>query len=65
MIAAPTPPVDVLFLTNNFPESTDDGQYDLDIGLLQDTTDRPAIKLAIAGRRHDGWYNLGKIHVQR
>jgi hypothetical protein len=47
------------------PESIADGQYELDIGVLEDQTDRTAVKLAIAGRRPDGWYNLGKINVQR
>ena len=47
------------------PERLADGEYDLDIGVLHDQTDRPAVKLAIVGRRPDGWYHLGKIHVQR
>ena len=47
------------------PEGLVDGEYDLDIGVQHDQTDRPAVKLAIAGRRPDGWYHLGKIHVQR
>jgi len=47
------------------PEGIADGQYDLDIAVVAEQSDQPAVKLAIAGRRPDGWYNLGKIHVQR
>jgi len=47
------------------PDSTAPAQYDLDIGILDERTNQPAVKLAIAGRRPDGWYSLGKIRVQR
>ena len=47
------------------PADTSEGQYDLDIGILEEQTDRPAVRLAIAGRREDGWYNLGTIRIQR
>ncbi len=47
------------------PPDTAAGQYDLQIGVLDEWTDEPSIKLAIEGRRPDGWYELGKISVQR
>lgn len=47
------------------PADTSEGQYDVDIGILEEQTDRAAVRLAIAGRREDGWYNLGTIRVQQ
>lgn len=47
------------------PADTPDGTYDLQIGVLDERFDEPAVKLAIEGRRSDGWYNLGKINVRR
>ena len=44
---------------------TEAGQYDLQLGILDETVAEPKIQLAIAGRRPDGWYNLGKIKVIR
>jgi hypothetical protein len=46
------------------PVDTATGQYDLQIGLLDERTDEPRIKLAIEGRQDDGWYDLGIINVQ-
>lgn len=47
------------------PPNTAPGQYDLQIGVLDEWTDEPCVQLAIEGRRPDGWYDLGKISVQR
>ncbi len=47
------------------PADTPDGAYDLHIGVLDERFDEPVVKLAIEGRRSDGWYELGRIHVQR
>jgi len=47
------------------PEDTVEGQYDLEIGILDERFDEPKVKLAIEGLRPDGWYGLGKIKVQR
>ena len=47
------------------PPDTATGQYDLQIGVLDERIDEPIVKLAIEGRRQDGWCNLGKISVQR
>ncbi len=38
--------------------------YQLQIGLLDPQTKLPKIKLAIAGRDEEGWYNLGRIAVR-
>jgi len=40
-------------------------QYELQIAILDERFDEPHVRLAIAGRRTDGWYPLGKINVQR
>jgi len=45
------------------PADTAPGEYDLDLGVLDERTDEPKVKLAIAGRGPDGWYHLGKIDV--
>jgi hypothetical protein len=47
------------------PADTAEGQYELQIGVLDERFDEPDVKLAIEGRRPDGWHNLGKISVQR
>jgi len=47
------------------PADTPAGPYDLQIGILDERFDEPDVKLAIEGRRPDGWYTLGKIGVQR
>jgi hypothetical protein len=47
------------------PADTPEGPYDLQIGVLDERFDEPDVKLAIEGRRPDGWYDLGKISVQR
>ena len=39
------------------------GKYRLRLALLDPQTRLPAIRLAIAGRQSDGWYDLGDITV--
>lgn len=46
------------------PESLEPGRYKLRIAMLDPATGKPAIRLAIQGRRPDGWYELGEIEVQ-
>jgi hypothetical protein len=41
-----------------------EGEYELDIAIVDHQSREPNIKLAIAGRRSDGWYPMGKIAVQ-
>ena len=40
------------------------GRYPLRLALLDPVTRRPAIRLAIAGRQDDGWYQVGEIAVE-
>ena len=49
----------VVFVPPDMPH----GEYALDLALLDPFTGKPAIRLAIAGRREDGWYELGRIQV--
>lgn len=51
---------DAVFVPFDMPE----GDYDLDIALLDARTRNPKVKLAIAGITGDGWYRLGKIKVR-
>ena len=41
------------------------GDYQLDIAIVDAQTREPKVKLAIEGRRDDGWYELGAIRVAR
>jgi hypothetical protein len=51
---------DAIFMPVDMPEAT----YELQIALLDPITLEPAIKLAIEGRRPDGWYPLGQVEVK-
>jgi hypothetical protein len=46
------------------PASLPDGDYQVDLALVDPATRQPKIKLAIAGKESDGWYPLGAIRVQ-
>lgn len=39
------------------------GQYDIQVGITDSKTGKPAIKLAIEGRDAEGWYTMGKIRI--
>ncbi len=39
------------------------GDYELALAMLDPTSGKPLVKLAIAGRQLDGWYPLGKLQV--
>jgi hypothetical protein len=45
------------------PSDMVEGEYDLDLALVDPRTRQPKINLAIEGRREDGWYRLGKITI--
>ncbi len=47
----------------SLPTDLAKGQYDLQIGVLDEHIDAPKVNLAIEGRQPDGWYNMGKIEV--
>ncbi len=46
------------------PETLKPGKYRFLVGILNPATDIPAVRLAIEGRRADGWYDLGEIAVE-
>ena len=46
------------------PDDLKPGPYRLRVALLDARTLTPAIRLAIAGRQEDGWYDLGAINVE-
>jgi len=46
------------------PRELKPGKYRVRIALLDPRTRTPAIRLAIAGRQDDGWYDLGEITVE-
>ena len=50
--------------TLHAPPSLKPGQYDLRLALLDPTSRKPAIRLAIEGRQDDGWYALGRIGIR-
>jgi hypothetical protein len=39
------------------------GQYDVDVAIVDRWHFEPRVKLAIEGRREDGWYRLGQITI--
>ncbi|MCX6624036.1 MAG: DUF4832 domain-containing protein, partial [Acidobacteria bacterium] len=40
------------------------GKHRIRVALLDPRTGRPAIRLAIAGRQEDGWYDVGEMEVR-
>jgi len=44
------------------PIDTPPGAYEIDLAII-DETNQPRVRLAIEGRRDDGWYRLGSIKV--
>ncbi len=49
-----------LFIDYGLPAGT----HKLAVAMLDQRTGEPAIRLAIEGRRPDGWYDLGTITVE-
>jgi hypothetical protein len=47
------------------PAATPPGPYDLAIGILDQRSDQPRVKLAIAGVDAEGWYKLGTVRVEK
>jgi hypothetical protein len=52
---------DAVFVPADMPAGT----YDLQIGVVDPRTQKPAVKLAIEGIDGEGWYTLGTIEVRR
>lgn len=58
-------PGDNLYNNNVFvPLSIPDGDYTLEIALIDAATREPKIKLAIAGVEADGWYPMGTVKIR-
>jgi hypothetical protein len=51
---------DRVFLPQNLPE----GEYELQLGIVDRQTREPRVRLAIEGRNDDGWYPMGTITVE-
>ncbi len=47
------------------PREVKPGTHRLRVAMLSPRTSQPAIRLAIAGRQADGWYDLGTVEVVR
>jgi hypothetical protein len=47
----------------NLPDNIKSGNYDLAIGIVDKTTNKPAIRLAIEGRAEDGWYPISSFEA--
>ena len=45
------------------PANVKPGKHRLQLAMLSPRTGQPAIRLAIEGRRPDGWYDLGSIEI--
>ena len=50
---------DAVFIPIEMPE----GEYDIEVGILDPRTLKPKVKLAVAGVNSEGWYLMGKINV--
>jgi hypothetical protein len=57
-------PGDNLFDSKVTIPSLQPGEYELDLALLDPSSGQPGIKLAIAGVRTDGWYQMGRVRIQ-
>jgi hypothetical protein len=52
---------DAVFIPWDMPA----GNYDLQIGMINPLTSEPSIKLAIEGKDKEGWYQLGRIKIEK
>jgi hypothetical protein len=58
-------PGDVIYDSAVFlPVSVPEGQYDLEIAIVEPRTRQPHVRLAIEARKPDGWYRMGTITVR-
>jgi len=59
-------PGDIVYDSSiSLPYDMPEGEYDLELAIVDQRTRIPKVKLAIKGRTPDGWYSLGKITVQK
>jgi hypothetical protein len=45
------------------PSEIEAGEYELEMGVVEPGTKKPAIQLAIAGKTPEGWYKMGTIAI--
>ena len=59
------PPGEVVPVTDKLalPEDMPKGEYDLALGIVEENSREPVVRLAIKGRTADGWYPLGKLII--
>ena len=46
------------------PNSFTPGNYNVQVAIVDPSTGKPKIKLAIEGKDAEGWYDLGKVKVE-
>jgi hypothetical protein len=52
------------FETNvSFASQIPHGRYRLSLGIVEPATQKPVVRLTIAGRDDDGWYPVGEVEV--
>lgn len=56
-------PGDNLYNNAVFPQALPEGEYEIQIALIDKQSPDRTINLAIEGKLKDGWYNLGKISI--
>ena len=56
-------PGDNMFNDAIFPGQLPQGEYDVQIGIVEENSLYPKINLAIKGKLADGWYSMGKISI--
>lgn len=61
----PNGPENAVEDTVTVPRDLTPGEYELSVAVVDPVTGAPAIRLAIAGRREDGWYPVSRIVVAK
>ncbi len=58
-------PGDIIFNSAVFvPLEVPEGEYNIQIGIVNPETQKPEVNLAINDRTPEGWYRLGKIKIE-
>jgi hypothetical protein len=52
---------DAVFIPYDMPE----GEYDLEIGIVDPQSHEPKVQLAMEGRDAEGWYSIGKMKIKK
>lgn len=59
------PGVSILDASIILSESMESGEYELQIGIIEEQTEQPVIKLAIEGINAEGWYPMGNLNITK